>query len=238
MKTFCPLCSHVLLRHLERKEVSWFCLRCHQEMPNINLIEFNNIQQKICKSDRYLDNYENTNIKCPIDNIYKTIQYQFNTIDLCVDRNQKRLKVVSFIMNKIDLLLINTFGDRQSLEIELKSASSKAKYQTNKTSTFIKAKFLRDSELILLRICYAILVSDISILNDIIQQELRSSSINSNFQIEKTYLIDLIKILVIDFIKTITLDTAQNIECFTAEISGYFEIVIESMLDSSLENVI
>ena len=235
MKTLCPICSDTLLRHLCRSRVSWFCLRCHQEMPNLNLIKFNSIQKKIRKSDRCLDNYENSKIKCPIDSVYQTIQYQSNIIDLFVDRNKKRLEVVGFIMNKIDLLLVNTFADLQTEEIETKTASSPSRSQKNTIATFIKAKFIRDSEFVLLRICQAILLSDGSIINNLITQELIITSANSKITIEKTYFIDLIKTLVIDFVKSITLDSSQNIDCFTSEISGYFEMVIRLMLSYDLE---
>jgi hypothetical protein len=46
MKTFCPVCSDVLLRHLCQSKILWFCLRCHQEMPNVDSIKFNAIQEK------------------------------------------------------------------------------------------------------------------------------------------------------------------------------------------------
>jgi ribosomal protein L37AE/L43A len=33
----CPCCSDQLLRHVRHQEVYWFCLSCHQEMPNLTL---------------------------------------------------------------------------------------------------------------------------------------------------------------------------------------------------------
>ncbi|NJO40194.1 MAG: hypothetical protein HC769_12595 [Cyanobacteria bacterium CRU_2_1] len=33
----CPCCSEPLLRHARRGRVYWFCLHCHQEMPNLLL---------------------------------------------------------------------------------------------------------------------------------------------------------------------------------------------------------
>ncbi|MBW4619408.1 MAG: hypothetical protein KME17_08620 [Cyanosarcina radialis HA8281-LM2] len=29
----CPLCSHLLLRHIRSNEIYWFCRHCHQEVP-------------------------------------------------------------------------------------------------------------------------------------------------------------------------------------------------------------
>ncbi|MEM8676778.1 MAG: hypothetical protein AAGF83_23440 [Cyanobacteria bacterium P01_G01_bin.67] len=204
-------------------------------MPNFNLVKFNSIQKKIRASDKHLDNHENSNLKSPTENIYQAIQYHSTTIDLFVNQNKTRLEVISFILNKIDLLIVNTCFDHQQYKIDIESSSSQPKHQRFKINTLIKAKFLRDSEIILLRICQAILVADKSILNKAIQQESKISSVNLKFQIEKTYIVDLIKTLVIDFIKSIALDSSQNIDCFTSEISGYFEIVISLMISSGLK---
>lgn len=35
MKNICCFCQGNLLRHLKRDRVYWFCLNCHQEMPNL-----------------------------------------------------------------------------------------------------------------------------------------------------------------------------------------------------------
>ncbi|MEM7761925.1 MAG: hypothetical protein AAF298_27985 [Cyanobacteria bacterium P01_A01_bin.40] len=203
-------------------------------MPNFNLVKFNRIQKKIRASDKHLDNHENSNLKSPTENIYQAIQYHSTTIDLFVSQNKIRLEVISFILNKIDLLIVNTCFDHQQYKIDPESLSSQ-KHQRFKTNTFTKVKFLRDSEIILLRICQAILVADKSILNKAIQQESKNPSVNSEFQIEKTYIVDLIKTLVIDFIKSIALDSSQNIDCFISEISGYFEVVISLMISSGLK---
>jgi hypothetical protein len=36
--TTCPCCSGVLLRHVRRDGVYWFCNHCWQEMPDFSLI--------------------------------------------------------------------------------------------------------------------------------------------------------------------------------------------------------
>ncbi len=33
----CPCCSSSLLRHIDHNRVYWYCLYCHQEMPNFSL---------------------------------------------------------------------------------------------------------------------------------------------------------------------------------------------------------
>ena len=232
MKTLCPICSDILLRHLYHSRISWFCLRCHQEMPNINLIKFNSIQKKIRASDKHLDNYENSSLKSPVKNIYQAIQYKSTTIDLFVNQNKIRLEVISFILNKIDLLLVNTCLKCQQYKIETESSISQLKYQKLKITSFTNVQFSREIEITLLRICQAILVADKSILNRKIQQESKFSFLNLKFQIEKTYFVDLIGTLVVEFIKSFALDSSQNFDYFTSEISDYFEIVICSMITS------
>ncbi|WP_200867469.1 hypothetical protein [Leptolyngbya sp. Heron Island J] len=36
----CPCCSGNLLRHVRAAGIYWMCLRCRQEMPLINGVEF------------------------------------------------------------------------------------------------------------------------------------------------------------------------------------------------------
>ncbi|MEM8718426.1 MAG: hypothetical protein AAGE84_03825 [Cyanobacteria bacterium P01_G01_bin.39] len=235
MKTLCPICSDILLRHLYRGRIAWFCLGCHQEMPNFNLIKLNSIQKKNRVSSKQLSNYENSSLESEINNIYQAIQYQSTTINLFVNQNKTRLEVISFILNKIELLLVNTCFERQQSKVESQSSLIQLKYQKFKPSTFTKIKFLRDSEIILLHICQAILVADRSILNKAIKQESKNPYVALKLQIEKTYFIDLMKTLVIDFIKSIALSSSQNIDSFASEISGYFETVISLMISPGSE---
>lgn len=34
----CPCCSNTLLRHIRSREIYWFCIHCHQEMPNYSAL--------------------------------------------------------------------------------------------------------------------------------------------------------------------------------------------------------
>jgi ribosomal protein L37AE/L43A len=34
----CPCCSEPLLRHIRHSHIYWFCPRCRQEMPALDLI--------------------------------------------------------------------------------------------------------------------------------------------------------------------------------------------------------
>ncbi|NEP61448.1 MAG: hypothetical protein F6K31_31605 [Symploca sp. SIO2G7] len=42
----CPCCSGTLLRHVRVTGVYWICLRCRQEMPAINGVEFSQYPKK------------------------------------------------------------------------------------------------------------------------------------------------------------------------------------------------
>ena len=33
----CPCCSETMLRHTRHGEIYWFCIHCHQEMPNLSM---------------------------------------------------------------------------------------------------------------------------------------------------------------------------------------------------------
>jgi hypothetical protein len=36
--TVCPCCSRLMLRHIERDRIYWFCRSCWQEMPDFSLV--------------------------------------------------------------------------------------------------------------------------------------------------------------------------------------------------------
>ncbi|AFZ18903.1 hypothetical protein Mic7113_3161 [Allocoleopsis franciscana PCC 7113] len=41
----CPCCSEQLLRHIRQSSIYWFCARCKQEMPALELINPKLIQK-------------------------------------------------------------------------------------------------------------------------------------------------------------------------------------------------
>ncbi|NET10318.1 MAG: hypothetical protein F6K16_37590 [Symploca sp. SIO2B6] len=44
----CPCCSERLLRHSRQNKVYWFCIHCHQEMPNLSsTIKINQVYPKL-----------------------------------------------------------------------------------------------------------------------------------------------------------------------------------------------
>ena len=220
MKTLCPICSNILLRHLDRRKVLWLCLRCRQEMPNFDLVMLNAISKKLPKSCDRLDIHEKNNLKSQIDAISQVILCKPKIIDL-------------FILNKIDMILFNTFINSEQYITSKQERSPEMEPQSAKTSNLTKANFLRDSEIILLYICQAILVADNTILNKIEIQELKVSLISLKLPVEQSYFIDLIKTLVIDFIYSIARDYPQGVDYFASEVASYFDLVITLMIKPS-----
>jgi len=226
MKTFCPICSDILLRHLCKGKVSWFCLGCHQEMPNFNLVTYNAVQKKLVKSNFFAYRQEKIILQSENKNHLNIIQEKNNAISFYINQDKKRLEIVSFILNKINIILVNAF-----LDIENKQEKSKElKINSVKVDTLTKTNFLRDSEIILLCICQAILVADSSILDSLNLEDFNTYNNGISFQIEQGYFIDLMKTLVVDFVSSITYTSSQSTGYFVSEISSYFEIIVNLLL--------
>jgi hypothetical protein len=60
----CPCCSYPLLRHIRPSGIYWYCLHCHQEMPNFSLgLELNAVAPldlSFCRSRRLFAKAKNT----------------------------------------------------------------------------------------------------------------------------------------------------------------------------------
>ena len=214
MKNYCPICSGLLLRHLCLSKISWFCLGCRQEMPNLSLVKFNTIQEKLTQF-YYRQNNNNVSLKNKIQ----------NNISNC---ELKRLEVVSFILNKIDIIMTNTLIDSKD-----RSNSSKTERMHKKWS--VQANFIKDSEIILLHVCQAILVADNAILKNLTSRGSNANSINFKFPIEQSLFINLIKTLVINFVYSIALNSERSIDCFALEVGSYFELVIDYLNSEEME---
>lgn len=231
MKTLCPICSDILLPHLYQNNIFWFCLRCRQEMPNFDLFKLNAIQKNFLKFGNNLNSHQHTCFKNPSPSNSKSIVNKSMIVDLLINDDQQRLEVVSFILRKINLVAVNTFVDTKQNTSSRKSQSNQLKAQKVKTNKLTKTDFLRDSEIILLYICQAILISDSSILNSENLKSLKANYVKLKFPVEQiSCLIDIIKTSVIDFIHSITSDSSQNVHCFISEVASYFEMVITLLI--------
>ena len=227
MKNYCPVCSGILLRHLCPSKISWFCLRCRQEMPNLNSVKFNAVREKLTRF--YCgQNNKNISFESAIQNNTVNVEHRSTTLALFLECELKRLEVISFILSKIDIIMVNTLID------------SKNKLNPSKTDRIhkkwlVKANFLRDSEIILLHICQAILVADRAVLENFTSRGLNANSVNFKFPIEQSLFINLIKTLAIDFVYSITLNSERSIDCFALEVGSYFEIVIDYLNAEGME---
>ena len=227
MKTLCPICSDILLPHLYQSNIFWFCLRCRQEMPNFDLFKFNAIQKNFLESGNNLNSYQNACLTNPSPSTSKSIANKSMIVDLLINDGQKRLEIVSFILRKISLIAVNTFVDTEQNASNRESQSNQLEVQKVKTNKLTKTDFLRDSEIILLYICQAILISDSSILSSENLQALKANYAKLKFPVEQmSCFIDIIKTSVIDFIHSITSDSSQNVHYLVSEVASYFEMVI------------
>ncbi|MCC0176993.1 hypothetical protein I4641_08385 [Waterburya agarophytonicola K14] len=198
-------------------------------MPNFDLAKFNAIPEKCLSFSDRKNSGDRTNYQNQTSNIVRLAKSRSLTIRFLFKEDKKRLKVVSFILNQINIILLNTFADHQNYPLGQKFAPNQLETQNIPTSSLIKASFLQDSEIILLCICQAILIADKSILKNSKSPEFQADLSEFELPVEQSCLIDLIKTSVIEFIYSITLDSSQNINTFASEVASYFEMAITLM---------
>ncbi len=231
MSNLCPICSDILLRHFYQSKIFWFCPRCNQEMPNFDLLKINTVKNNFLKQDEYLNDHQDTYHQNQDQKNTQLVTHQSMIVDLLITEDKNRLEVVNFILSQLNMIVVNAFTDTDQYIFCDHSQSKQLKIQNNKLQKTTKIDFLRDSEIILLNICQAILVSDSSILNNERFQGLKTNYLKLKFPVEKiSCFLDLIKTLVIDFIYSITSDSAQNVHCLGSEVASYFETVITLMI--------
>lgn len=235
MKNSCPICSGILVRHLCPRQVRWFCLSCHQEVPNFNLAEFNGVKEKLVQFNSNRTQHKDAALKRETPNNTSTAEYRSIVIDLLLDRDCKRLKVVNFILNKIDIISVNTLADTEKKNINNNFQSDRLENDNIQTATSVKANFLRDSEIILLCICQAILFADNAILSNSSLKKLKANTVNFKFTVEQSLFIDLIKTLVVSFIYSIAIDSDRSVDCFALEVASYFEMAIDYLSNNRIE---
>lgn len=235
MKTICPICSDILLRHLYRGRVLWFCPRCHQEMPNLNIVIDHTVQEKSLKPNNFYNQRNNSTANTQLRSSLTSLQRKSDLIDSYINQDKnnqdkKRLEVVNFILTKINIILVNTFANSDKYIENKRKLSNQPRNNQLKIDILTKANFLKNSEIILLSICQAILVEDKSILNSLSLQDFNHHNSGVKFLIEQSYFIDLMKTLVVDFVSSITFNSSQSARYFISEISDYFEIAINLLI--------
>ena len=192
MKTPCPICAEILLRHLTHTRILWFCPRCRQEMPNFDLVKFSAIQEKIIQFGSYLNNCEAAYLKNKTQNSILAIEHHYTVIKLFIDVGRQRLEVVSLIVNQINIILINILAGTEYYIISTKNCLSQVETKNNKQNSLLKTDCLKDRKIILLYICQTILVVDNAILNNTSLQEIKAKSVNFKLTIDRYCFIDVI----------------------------------------------
>ena len=104
MNDLCPVCSSILLRHLQQHEITWFCSRCRQEMPNLDLSK---MRSSVLQSRKCQDSPQMSCIQ-PKLKTYSDIATEPSTIiDSTIHESKQRLKVVSFVLERINAIVLD-----------------------------------------------------------------------------------------------------------------------------------
>ena len=240
MKNLCPICSSTLLRHLHQHEIAWFCPRCRQEMLNLDLGRSSPIHRNLIHQKKQVDQLVIHCVQTKTITNDKVIDGRWTILDSSINESKTRLEVVSFILNQIESIVTYSFADTEedgtpkiSPLNKLNAPEANLAHQNN----LIKANFLRVSEIILLYICQAILVHEISVINNQSWHLLHADYAQLKLPVEQLILIlDLIKTSALDFIGSIAFDSCQSLspqiaDCLEREVASYFDAVRELIVN-------
>ena len=222
MNDICPVCSSILLRHLQQHEITWFCSRCRQEMPNLDLSKMRSsvLRSRKCQSSQQMSIQPKLKTHSDIATEPST------TIDLTIHESKQRLKVVSFVLERINAIVL----DANSKIFE------DAMYSIIARDELRLADFWMTSEMVFLFICQAILTRDISLLHERRLEKLKADYAQLNIPIEFIICsLYWIKISAVDFSDSITVNLSdslldRNQNYLASEVASYFDVVIASMI--------
>ena len=235
MKELCPICSSTLLRHLHQREIAWFCPRCRQEMPNLDFGRVGTRRRNFLQQRINLDRQGKAYVQRTTTTKAKIVDEQL-IIDSFINEGKKRLEVVSFILSQINSIVLNIHADNHPDATQKKSQLNEPETKIVYPNKLPLVDFLRDSEIIILHICQAILARDVSLLNERCWQGLKANYAKLHLPVEPIIcLIYLIKTSVVDFISSMTFDSSeslshQNVRNLVCEVASYFDVVIASMI--------
>ena len=222
MNDICPVCSGILLRHLQQREIIWFCPRCRQEMPNLDLsiMQSNILQSRKCQDS------QQTSIQAKFKTHPDVATEPSKAIDATVYESKQRLKVVSFVLERINAIVLDANSE----------IFEDATYSIITRDELRLANFWMTSETIFLFICQAILTRDISLLHEGRLEKIKADYAQLNIPIEFIICsLYWIKISAVDFSDSITVNLSdsllhQNQNYLASEIASYFDVVIASMI--------
>ena len=223
MNKICPICSSILLRHLHQHEITWFCPKCRQEMPNLDVSPVTTKGRSFLQQKSYQHQQPLVRMQPKVQIAAKKSMI----IDSSLDEGRRRLDVVSFILSQ-----------NNSLTVKINAATEIRTFQTeiNQEKLFL-ANFFQKSEVIILYICQAILTRDISLLSDRLCQKFKPNYTELELPVESlVYWLYGIKILVMDFISSMAKDiydsfSQRNQYYLALEIASYFDVAIASMIE-------
>ena len=225
MKDLCPICSNILLRHIYHQKITWFCPRCRQTVPNFDseyVVKINKtlLLQRVKK-------YSETIVHCQdrIDRNRQIVGKSISWLESFIEEGKIRLAIVDFAISNTKSIIEGAIVITASQNFE--------SFRGNKKSVFLirKTACLRDAEIILLYICYAILLQNSDLLNNQYLKDLKASYTALNIPGYQTAsIINLMKAAVIDFVNYRTGNflesiSEENFSYLILEIASYFDTV-------------
>ena len=231
MKDLCPICSGILLRHLRQKEVTWFCSRCRQEMPNFDSqYSIKTSKKSLCQKVKRKHSKNITILRYPADRNAQLSSKSLSWLELFLEEYKIRLEVVSFIIIKTKSIINNALAAYTKLSFESLEHDRKCSRQLSSFTC------LRDTEIILLYICYAILLQNSNLLKHqyFIDSKVTSTTLNLPVD-QKVQVINLMKDNVMNFVNHRTLkflesNSKYSYSYLSSEIGNYFDIVVDHII--------
>lgn len=228
MKDLCPICSGILLRHLHQKELTWFCSRCRQEMPNFDSqYSIEKSKKSLCQKIKIKHSKNITILRYPAHHNAQLSSKSLSWLELFVEEYKIRLEVVSFIIIKTKSIINNSLVAYTKLSFESLGHDRK---RSRQSSSF---NCLRDTEIILLYICFAILLQNSNLLKHQYFKDLKVTSTTLNLPVDqKVQVINLMKGAVINFVnhrtfKFLESKSKYSYSYLSLEIGNYFDIVVD-----------
>lgn len=231
MKNSCPICSGILLRHIHQKNLIWFCLQCRQEMPNFSSKDIVNIstQSLSQRVEKRVENHSQTIIhfQCQTQHNPLLVGKSLSWLESFIEEGKIRLDIVSFIITKSQSIINNALVNAANLSYEY--------LEHNRENHFQLKRFgcLRDAEIILLYICYAILQQNSDLLKNQYFKDLKETYAALNIPgCQKVHVINLMKDSVMSFVNHRTFNLLEytsehNCSYWNLEIASYFDTVVE-----------
>ena len=228
MKDLCPICSGILLRHLHQKELTWFCSRCRQEMPNFgSQYSIKTSKKSLCQKVKRKHNKNINILRYSAPHNAQLSDKSLSWLELFIEEYKIRLEVVSFIIAKTKSIINNALVAHTKLSFESLGHGREFSHHLSNINC------LRDTEIILLYICYAILLQNSNLLKHQYFKDLKVTSTTLNLPVsQKVQVINLMKGAVMNFVNHRTfkfLESKSKYGCsyLSLEIGNYFDIVVD-----------